>query len=104
MISEERVEKAVEYIRDAAKPYAEALAAEKYLDHKRKVIRATQFAEADGTMAERESFAERSQDYRDCINEYRDAVFKRAEIATLIKAAELTIEVWRSQNAQRRNV
>lgn len=104
MIDESRAEKAVEYIRDIADEYAEARSLSKYLDHKRRVIRATEFSEATGTVAEREAIAESSEEYRKCLEDYRDAVYKEAEIATRIKAAELTVELWRSQNKGRSNI
>ena len=101
MISEERAEKAVEYIRDNAEVLALARSQVKYLDHKRKVIRATGFAEAAGTVAERECFAERHADYKKCIEDYRDAVYEAELTATKMKAAELTIDIWRSQNSSK---
>jgi len=60
------------------------------------------FAEAEGTMAERDAYAERSSDYQSVIEEYREAVYEAERIGTLLKGAELTIEVWRTQNANNR--
>lgn len=102
MISDERTEKAVEYIRDNADDLAYARAQAKFLDHERKVIRATHIADKTGTVLDRESYAETQEDYLECLEKMRDAVYKSELIATKIKAAELTIEVWRTQQASSR--
>lgn len=102
MITDDQIEAALNYIRDKAEDLADARAKAKFLDHKRKVIRASYFTEASGTVAERESFAETRDEYKQCIEEYREAVHQDVLISTRIKAAELKIEVWRTLNANNR--
>ena len=102
MISDDRAEKAVEFFRDNACDLAAARAKAKYLDHKRKVIRSISFADRSGTIAEREAWAESSEEYIAILEEYRAAVYEAERLSTLLKGAELTIEVWRTQNANNR--
>lgn len=98
MISEERAEKAVEFIRDHAKKYGYLVGLCKYLEHLRRVKRGEAFIEADGTVAEREARAESSEIYKSVIEDYRNAWADKTTLETELSAAEHTIEVWRSQN------
>ncbi len=102
MVTDEEVERAVNYYRDAAEKIADARARVKFLDHKRKVIRSTLFLEASGGVAEREAIAETRQEYKDVLDEYRSAVYDAEFLGTRLKAAELKIETWRTQQASNR--
>lgn len=99
MISEQKVEAAVKFYRDIAEDIGDLYGQVWYLDHKRKIIRAELFNEADGTVAQREAYAESHPDYINVVEEARDAVTALNTEKTKLKAAELTIEVWRSQFA-----
>lgn len=98
MISEERAERAVEFIRDNAKKYGDLVGLCKFLDHKRRVVRGEAFVNAEGTVAEREAISESSDEYREVVNDLRNAWADRTTLETQLKGAELTIEVWRSEN------
>lgn len=99
-ITDDQVEAALTYLRDNAVPYGKAVGQCKYLDHKRKIVRAEIFNRVEGTVASREAEAESHPDYINVVEEYRRAETERATILTLMKAAELKIEVWRSMNAR----
>lgn len=97
MIPESRVEKAVEFIRDHADRLGELIGRCKALEHERKVVRGNEFLKAKGTVAEREAVAESSEAFIQIVNDIENAWADKATLETKIKAAELTIDVWRSQ-------
>ena len=101
MISEDRVEKAVEFIRDNADVLGGLVGRCKGLEQERKVVRGKQFLTATGTVAEREAKAESSKEYEVIVEEIENAWCDKTTIETKMKAAELTVDVWRSQNSSR---
>jgi len=102
MLSDDRVEKAVEYLRDNADDYGTACGLVKFLDHKRKVVRGQQFIAAEGTVGLREAVAESSAEYLQVITDLQNAETDKHILATMFKAAELTVSVWQTQNANNR--
>ena len=102
MISESKVEKALEYLRDSAKQYGEICGLVELKAHNIKIYRSMAFLEATGTVAEREAIAWVSQQVKDAVEEHAEAVTEQKTIYTTRKAAELTCEIWRSQNASSR--
>ncbi len=105
MINESRVEAAVEFIRDNAPRLGDLVGLCKKLEHERKVVRAQQILESEkGTVSDREADAESSPEYKSIIEDYGNAWAEKTVLETQMKAAELTIDVWRSQNKTRSNV
>lgn len=102
MISDERAEKAVEYIRDHADEIGQLRGQKAYLEHHAKVILATEFLHATGTVAERDHTARASQAYLEAVQDIKDCVTELETVLTHFKAAELTVEVWRTQAANQR--
>lgn len=102
MISDAQVEQALAYLSDQAVNYGRAVGLCKALDHRRKVIAAQSFLEARGSVAARQATAETSEAYKICVADIEDAETDKATIATLLKHAELTIDVWRTQQASSR--
>lgn len=100
MISEHRAEKAVEFIRDHADELGVLIGRCKALEHQRKTVYAQQFLMAEAsTVAEREAKANASQAVAQVIEDIENAWADKDTLATKLKAAELTIDVWRSQYA-----
>lgn len=95
-------EKALQYLAHTDEKYANARARVKYLDHKRKTIKATAYLEAAGTINERESYAYTSAEMVAFLEEYKNAVYDEQILLSKRKSAELAIEIWRSKNANRR--
>lgn len=98
------IEKPLTYIRDKAKEYAQALSDREHLKEYRKSKKAMLINEAEqkgikGQQA-RESYAYSHQEYIELLDGLRVAIEREAAIRMQIKAAELRIEVWRSQNAR----
>ena len=97
MISEAKVERAVEYIRIHAERLGQLIGLCKSLEQKRKVIHGQEFLKATGTVAEREARAYASDEFRAVVEEIENAWAEKATVETMMKSAELKIEVWRSQ-------
>jgi len=96
-------ERALHYLASTDDDFAKARAMVKYLEHKRKTIKAEAYLRATGnTINERESYAYTCKEMRDFLEEYKDAVYDEQILASKRKSAELAIEVWRSKNANRR--
>lgn len=81
---------------------AKARAYVKAMEHRLKVIRSEELLKASGTVAEKEAIAYSSSAYINAVNEYENAVYDNELYCAQRKTAELHIEVWRSQNANRR--
>ena len=102
MISDKRVEDALEYQIRTAKHYGEICGLVELRAHNIKTFRALAFLETEGTVAERDAVAQTDTRVKNAITEYQNAVAERMEIRTLLKAGELAIEVWRTQSASNR--
>jgi len=102
MITDAYAEKALEYLNGTAKQYGEVCGLTELQAHNIKIYRSLGFLEATGTVAERESTAWVSQLVKDAVEAHSNAVAEKMEILTKRKAAELTIEVWRTQSASNR--
>lgn len=102
-VNDESIERALNYLRDSSKLYADAKARMKFLEQKRKSLKAAAFIEAQGgNVAERESKAYMDTDYLACLDQYKQAVYDAELLAAERTAAELRIEVWRTLNANSR--
>lgn len=103
-MSERDPEKAADFIIRSAKPYAQAKANRMYLEEFRKTKKALLMNASDGkTVSDRESYAYAHPEYEEVLNKFKDAVLDEETLRVQIKGAELTIEIWRSQNASNRN-
>src|SRR6056300_863010 len=97
MITFERAEKAAEFIRDHAEEYGKLIGLCKSLEHQRKVVFGQAFLEVEGkNVAEREAKAYTSPEFKSVVEDIEDAWAHKETIAAQIKAAELTIELYRS--------
>ena len=102
MISEDRVEAAVEYLRDTAKQYGQARGRALYTENHLRRVKALVMLEHTGSIGEREAQAYGSEAYQQALKDMEDAVAESETIRALREAASYTIEVWRSQNSTRR--
>ena len=101
-INIQAVERALKYMADTDEEAAKAKALVKALEHSFKTIVATEFMKATGAQGEREKIAHASPAYREHNEKYQNAVADYELLANKRKRAELTIEVWRSLNANQR--
>lgn len=102
MITDEQAEKAADFIRDNAEKFAQAKANRIYLEGYGKSLKAVLFNDAEGAAAVRENLAYADARYHEHLKQLRDAVFEEEKIKGLISAAEMKIEVWRSESANAR--
>ena len=72
------------------------------LSEQRKTIKAVWFLESTGTRDERESSAYVSEDYRDLVKRYEEAVYEYEAMRNKRNTEALIVEVWRSEQANRR--
>ena len=102
MITDEKVEEAIGVIAKNADLIGQLRGQKAYLEHRIKIERGQRFLEASGTVAEREALAWTDSHIFELCNEYRDTVTEIETLLTKFKAAELAIEVWRTQQANTR--
>jgi len=102
MIKEINIEKALDFLRDTSEAHANAKALVKYLEQKRKTVKAIHFIDATGTIQAREAEAYTADEYKQLLDDYKTAVYDEQLLINQRKAAELKVEVWRSQNANMR--
>jgi mevalonate pyrophosphate decarboxylase len=100
--NENDISKALLYMAETDEAYAKIQAHVKAMDHQCKTIKGLAFLEATGSVAERNAKADSSVTYRAWINDYENAYADMKIYESKRKRADLTIEVWRSLNANRR--
>ena len=103
MIEEKQVEAALNYLSKTDEQSAAAKGRVKALEYRLKVEKAIQFLQASGTVAEKEATSLASETYADMVNEYQEAVTEFETFAAKRERAVLTIDVWRTEAANRRN-
>lgn len=103
---DELIEKPLTYIRDKARPYAEAKAARVYLEQFRKTRKSQLFIEAEQkgvkTIAEREAYAYAHPEYLELLEGLRVAVQEEERLKLQITAAQLRIDLYRTEQANQR--
>ncbi len=102
MIDEQRVEKAVEYLRDTAQDYGKARGRASYMEANLRRVKSLEMIAKSGGVGEREAAAYASEAYKDAMEQMENAVADVETIKALREAASYTIEVWRSQNSARK--
>jgi len=102
-LSEKEIERAVRYLATSAEEFALAKANMKYLEHKRKSVRAVISLRQTGkSQAENGTRAEASQEYQDLLEELKDSIAIFTIIDAKRAAAEIWVEVFRTQEASKR--
>lgn len=102
MISESQVEKALKYLGETDEPHAIAKGKIKQLEALRKNIFGLLFQEQTGGVKERESKAYASIEYADYCKNVYEYEYEYQLLSNKRERAKITIDVWRSENANRR--
>lgn len=105
MITEDEVQKAVDFLRDNAPNAAKCKAERIYLEEYRKSLKAiimTNWTDLPVSAQERQAY--QSEVYVDHLRAMKTAVFEDEKQRFLMKAAEAKIEAWRSMNANMRAI
>jgi hypothetical protein len=102
MISETRVEKAVEFLRDSAAGYGKARGYLAFCDNNMRRVKSLHMCGKPGSVGDREASAYASPEYLQALEALEAATVEAETIRARRDAAEMTIEVWRSQNSSKR--
>lgn len=103
MVTDEQVEKAIDFIRDNAPLLAEARGKRVYLEEYRKSKKAMLFISfKEGTVADREARAYSDPEYIELLRGLEEAVKEEERLRWMMTAAQVKVEVWRTQQANRR--
>lgn len=103
MISDEQVEKALDFLRDSAESIAEAKADMIHTDEYRKSLKALLASHSDEkSEAAKERAAYSDPRYLEHLDKYREAVRVFEKLRAMREAAGAKIEAWRSQQANYR--
>jgi len=103
VISEDDIEKSVDYLRDNARKAGQARANRLYLDEYRKVVKAQVMREKDNQplgAQERDAYA--SVTYGEHLEALKEAIEKDEYHRWMMIAAQAKIEMWRTQQANAR--
>jgi hypothetical protein len=102
VITDDRAEAALEYLRDTAKQIGLARGALAYRDASLRRIKSLELLKAEGSLGEREAQAYASDAYKEAIEALENITAEYETIRALREAADLTIRVWQSQQASAR--
>lgn len=98
-------QKAVDYLRDNAEKYADAKASRVYLEEFRKSKKSLLMLQSDEkTQAGKEAYAYAHDDYIALLDGLRLSVEVEETVKWQMIAAQARIEVWRTQQANNRNI
>ncbi len=103
MITDDEVSKALLYLAESARAYADARALRCYLEEIKRTVHSNEFLKSTrSTVAEREAEANDSVSYRTHLEKMRDAVRADELLRAYRVAAEARIELYRTQESSRR--
>ena len=103
MISDDDIEKALDYLRDSAPLAAKARAERIYMEEYRKTVKAQIMRENDDRpLGAQEAIAYADARYKQHLDAMREAIERDEYRRWMLVAAEAKIEAWRSQQANQR--
>lgn len=103
MISDDDIEKAVDYLRDNARPASKAKAERIYMEEYRKVVRSQIMRENDDKpLGAQEAIAQADPRYTQHLKAMREAIEADEYHRWMLVAAEAKIEAWRTQSSNSR--
>ena len=103
IITDDDVQKALDYLRTNAPKAAQARANKVYMEEYRKVVKADLIVRCvNMTILEKESYAYNHDNYRNHLEALKDAVYQDELNRWGMVAATSIIEAWRTYNANRR--
>lgn len=102
MISEDRVEKALTFLRQTDELCAKAKALMKGLDDQKKTVHAIQSLNAEGAQGAKDKVAFASPEYSAHLEKVASSIYDYEELKNRRDTEILVIETWRSMNANQR--
>jgi hypothetical protein len=92
MISDDYVEKALDYLRDSAQEYAQSRSAEKFYEGKLKRLEAIHFMEQTSGAVEAKRMAARaSEEYGQCLEDYKESKYNAELLSAYREAAKMKV-------------
>ena len=105
IVTDEEVERALDYLRDEARPAAKAIAEKAYMAEYRKTLKARLMGKAnESVVAAQERFAYAHDDYAAHLLALQTAIEKAEEHEFLMKAASIKIDVWKAEQFRNRQM
>lgn len=104
MISDEHIQKALDFLRDSSPQIADARYHKTRTEELRKAVWAEVRRECDGPQSQRDAEAYASKAYREHVNQMAEAAREYELLYAQRKAAEAKIEAWRSFSANQRGM
>lgn len=101
-VADARVEQALEYLVDTDEEYARSSAYVKMAPYYLKLIKATHFLNHSGTVAERESMAFSSTEYKEWLENLADMTVKAETMEAKRESAQREVDIWRTISANQR--
>ena len=99
----DRAQKSIRYLAETDEPAAKARSLKDALDDQKKTILATEFLKHEGSQGERLKMAEASDTYKAHLQRLEFAIYDYEIYRNKRLTESLVIEMWRSENANRRN-
>jgi hypothetical protein len=94
-----QAERALKYLEESEEEFARLKALHQAEDKRRKIVRASCFIDAEGSVAERNAKAESHVDYEAVVGKWEQAMDDFYLVDAKRKRAEITIEMFRSVNS-----
>ena len=98
-----KVEEAMTYLSDTDEEYARSSAYVKMAPYYLKLIKATHFLSHSGTVAERESEAFSSVEYKKWLDRLDEMTVKAETMEAKRESAQREVDIWRTMCANQRN-
>ncbi len=103
MLTTQDAEDALEFMHDNCVKLAEARAQKEQMKEFKKIESSRLFLEAPkGSVADRQAWALSHESYKNLVNGEKVAIRRAYELSMRFKAAEATLEVWRTMQANAR--
>jgi len=103
MITDDEIERALDYMRDNADDCARWKAERVYVTEYRKTIKAELMKESNAkTAVDREEYAYAHDRYKEHLEAIKQAVYQDEKHRFLVLAAQAKIDAWRTMNANQR--
>ena len=99
----DRAQKSIRYLAETDEPAAKARSLKDGLEDQKKTILATEFLKHQGSQGERAKLAEASEIYKQHLQKLEFAIYDYELYRNKRMTESLVIEMWRSENANRRN-
>jgi len=97
MITEQDVEEALDYLQDSAQESAQWTSAKHYYDKKLKRIESLEFMKEErGAIESKRMAARASNEYGECLEDYKEATYNSTLIDAKREACRLTISYWQT--------